>query len=251
MSTPEAGGLRRRVARALDPALRRRGLSPANRVVLGLILLSVVTAVLGTEPAVTEGREGLFRAVEGFLLAAFALEYLLRLWAAPDFHGHPSRLRWMLGPAALVDLLVILSMALPFLGFEAAVLRLVRAFRLLQLARLGGYSRALRLVMETLAERRAEMVISVTVTLALMLFAATCLFVVEGPHQPETFGSIPRAMWWAVATLTTVGYGDAVPVTGLGKFFAAITALSGVAVIALPTGIVAGAFAEAMERHRK
>ncbi|PRX32714.1 voltage-gated potassium channel [Meinhardsimonia xiamenensis] len=252
MSTPEHHSLRHRVALALDPELRRRqGLSPANRVILGLILLSVVSGVLGTEPLVTQGRERLFFAIEAVLLVAFTVEYLARLWVAPEARGHPSRLRWMLRFDSLLDLAVILSMLLPFLGAESALLRLLRAFRLVQLARLGRYSRALSLVGETLRERRAELVISLAVTLGLMLLSSTLLFIFEGPHQPEAFGSIPRAMWWAVATLTTVGYGDVVPLTALGKFFAALTALTGVAVIALPTGIVAGAFAEAMERHRK
>lgn len=88
-------------------------------------------------------------------------------------------------------------------------------------------------------------------TLGILLVSAVILFVVEKDQQPEAFGSIPRAMWWAVATLTTVGYGDVYPVTPIGKLFAALSALSSLGLIALPAGILAGAFGEAFRKNRE
>jgi voltage-gated potassium channel len=122
--------------------------------------------------------------------------------------------------------------------------------RLVRLARIGRFSRALNLVFEAIRSRGTELLMAIGIAFALMLAAATLLYIVEGPVQPEAFGSIPRAMWWAVATLTTVGYGDVVPVTPLGRVLAAVTALAGIGFIALPTGILASAFTDALRRAR-
>ena len=129
--------------------------------------------------------------------------------------------------------------------------RLLQLLRLLRLARIGRYSRAMNLVVEAIRSRGTELILSFAFALTLMLGAATLLYIVEGPTQPAAFGSIPRAMWWAVETLTTVGYGDAVPVTPLGRILAAVTALCGIGFIALPTGILASAFSDALRRARE
>lgn len=105
--------------------------------------------------------------------------------------------------------------------------------------------------MQAIAQRRHELGISAVVAIGLMLTSSTALYLAERGLQPEEFGSIPRAMWWSVATRTTVGYGDIVPVTALGRLFAALTAVTGIGLIALPTGILAGAFSEALHSIRE
>lgn len=243
--------LRRRWARALDPELRREtGLSPLNRGIVALILLSVLAAILETEPTLRDPLGPAFAVAETVFVALFAAEYLARAWTATVNPRWPSLRGYLVSPVALFDLAVIVGGLLPFFGLEANLLRLVRAFRLVRLARLGRFSRAMRLIGTALASRGPELLVSLGLLSGLLLAASTGLYLAEGGVQPEAFGSIPRAMWWAVATLTTVGYGDFVPVTGLGRVMAAVTALTGVAVIAVPTGLIAAAFADAMRAAR-
>ncbi|MGJ3261916.1 MAG: potassium channel family protein [Salinarimonas sp.] len=240
--------------RQLDTKARREpGLSPLNRVVVGLILASTLLVVLETEPAIRAGREGWLRAAElGFALA-FALEYFARLWCAgedPRYRGVLGRLRWSATPMALVDLVALASLAAPFADGNGVILRVLRLVRVLRLARLGRFSEASEALAEALRARRYELAVTSAAAAALLLVSSTLLFLVEGDVQPEAFGSIPRAMWWSVATLTTVGYGDVFPITALGRVLAGFTAIVGIGVIALPTGIVAAAFSDTLQRRR-
>jgi len=241
-----------RLAAQVDPELNPRpGLSTFNTAVVAAILAVVVIGVLETEVRFIE-RMGLWLPVlELLFFALFAAEYALRLAVARFNPRHGTAWRFALTPAALLDLAVLVSYLSPFLGLEATVFRLLRLGRLVRLARMGRYSRAIALLASAAAERGPELVISVAIACSLMLGAATLLWLVEAEGQPEAFGSIPRAMWWAVATLTTVGYGDIVPVTGLGRVFAALTALCGIGIIALPTGVLAGAFSDAIRKSRE
>lgn len=144
-------------------------------------------------------------------------------------------------------MVAIVGVALSLYGSGAFLLRLARIVRLLRIARLGHFSVALERILTAISSRRFELNISVAAAVLLIFISSTMLYVLEGAGQPEEFGSIPRAMWWAVATLTTVGYGDAYPVTGLGRFFASLTAFSGVGLIAMPAGILASALSEAIQ----
>lgn len=247
--------VRTRLARQLDAAAwPQAGLSPLNRAIVWLILASVTLAILETEPAVHTGRETLFRAFGIAFAILFGIEYLARLWCAgenPRFRGLRGRLAFMVTPVALLDLAAVAALATPLLTSDAAALRLVRLLRILTLARLGRFGRAFAALGEAVRARRYELVASAAVAATLLLGTATLLYIVEGATQPEAFGSIPRAMWWSVATLTTVGYGDVFPVTGLGKLLAGATAVSGIGLIALPTGILASAFSEAIQKRRE
>jgi len=244
--------LRHRVAQAVDPEMREdSGLSRFNLWVVVAILVMVSAGVLETEIHVIERYGGLMDALKLILFAFFAVEYGLRIWVATLNPANRSALRYALSPAALLDLVVLASFISPFLGIEATVLRLLQLTRLFRLARIGKYSRAMNLLFEAIRSRDIELALSAGLAFGLMLIAATLLYIVESTAQPEAFGSIPRAMWWAVETLTTVGYGDVVPITPLGRILAAITALCGIGIIALPTGLLAGAFAEAIRRARE
>jgi voltage-gated potassium channel len=156
----------------------------------------------------------------------------------------------MRSPAGLLDLLALLPLLLAVVGPEAFVLRFARMLRILRFSRLGRFSGALSLLSEALASRKDELFVGVCVAAALLMLSATLLYVVEGQAQPEAFGSIPRAMWWAIATLTTVGYGDVAPVTWLGRVCAGFIAVLGIGLIAIPTGILAAAFSDATQAQR-
>jgi voltage-gated potassium channel len=131
------------------------------------------------------------------------------------------------------------------------VLRLVRLVRIVALAKLGRYSSALNAIGHAIHSRRYELTMSLVIAGMLLLVSSTFLYLVEGEGQPDDFGSIPRAMWWSIATLTTVGYGDAVPQTVIGRILAGFTAITGIGLIAMPTGILAAAFSDALARQRE
>lgn len=247
--------LRHRLYRQLDPrAWAGHGLSPLNRWVAGLILASVLLAVIDSEPAVMAGREVFFHTLEYALGAVFLVEYLARVWVCvehPREHGAwRARWRFIRSPAGVCDLLALSPLLLHGMGAEAYMLRLLRVLRLVRLARLGRFSPALNLLAQAVKARRFELLASAVVSFAILLISSTLLYMVEGPGQPETFGSIPRAMWWAVSTMTTVGYGDAVPHTGLGKLLSGLTAIVSIGFIAMPTGILAAAFSDALHKRR-
>lgn len=247
--------LRGRVNSQFDPSARTEpGLSPLNKVLIALILLATLVAVLETEPEIAAGYEGSFATLELALGIVFAAEYAGRMWTAPERHDHAfpwrARLRFALSPAAILDLLVIALTFAPFIVANAAVVRLVRVVRIVRLAKLGRTSRALGHLMDAVRSRKDELIVTAGLASGIVLFGATALYWAEGAVQPDKFGSIPRSIWWAVVTLTTIGYGDAYPVTPLGKVLAAMVAIAGIALIAMPTGILAASFSNALARDR-
>ena len=244
--------LRRRLSLALDPNMHTApGLSLINRIVIALILASLAFAILETEPTISEGNEWLFQGTAWFFVIVFSVEYVARVWTSIENPAYTSRWRYMLTFHALIDLVTLLAIALSIFGTSGFLLRLARILRILRIARLGRFSRAFHVLSEAICSRGYELTISITVALMLIFVSSTLLYVAEAEHQPEVFGSIPRAMWWSVATLTTVGYGDVYPVTALGRFFAAITAFAGIGLIAMPTGILAAAMSDAIQHARE
>ena len=236
---------RARVHELLD--VQRRSDPVGERVSLflaALVLANVAVAIATT----VEGCEALaprfFLWFERASIAIFAVEYLARLWSCPEDprYAHPilGRLRFALTPLMLVDLLVL---ALPTTGD-------LRPLRILRLIRLARYSRRLMLLVDVVRERRDELFVSVAVALMLLVAASTAMYWVERGDNPR-FDSIPATMWWGVATLTTVGYGDVTPVTPLGKILGGVVALLGVGMFALPAGILAGGFSEALQKLRR
>ncbi|RUR53065.1 potassium channel family protein [Vreelandella populi] len=232
-------------------AWHEKGLSKLNQLICVLILLASLTAILETEPTLRAMAPGLFTALEAIFIGMFTLEYLLRLYAIgedPRYRGVTGRIRYIFSFWALVDLLAILPFFLGFMSHNNAfLLRLLRLARILRLARLGRFSQAWSALASALKSRTHELLLSAGVAGLLLLFSSCCLYVVEAAAQPEAFGSVPRALWWSIATLTTVGYGDVTPITALGKFFAGITAVAGIGIIAMPTGILAAAFSDALQ----
>jgi voltage-gated potassium channel len=247
--------LKTAVFRQLDPSARPEGLSIANRIVIVLILAAVASAVIETEPLISSGRERLFRDLEILFGLAFLLEYLLRLWVAdlsPDCAASRyPRLKFVTSPAAIIDLMSILPALFAFAGGATLALRFVRFFRILRLARLGRFSQAWRDLGEAVSSRREELFLAFALAAFTLLIASTLLYWAESDAQPDKFGSIPRSMWWGVVTLTTVGYGDVYPITALGRFFSALVSIAAIGAIALPTGILASAMSDVMQRRRK
>jgi voltage-gated potassium channel len=221
-----------------------------TRGVLGLIALNVTALVVGTVPAVaTRYGRALFW-FEAFSVAVFTLEYVARLWACgadPRYRGISGAFRWARTPMAMVDLLVVLPFYIPASGVDLRFLRLLRLFRVLRIAKLARYSEALQLLGRVLVRKRGEMAATGSVLVVLLLGASSMMYFAEHEAQPEVFSSIPASFWWAIVTLTTVGYGDVFPITAAGKAMGALVAILGIGLFALPAGILGSGFVEEIQ----
>ncbi|TVP89886.1 MAG: ion transporter [Pseudomonadaceae bacterium] len=240
--------------RAVDVTARPHGISRFNLVICVLILAAVLVAILETEPTLVDAAPGFFWLVEWLFFIIFAIEFGLRLYVAPlnpEFSGRFGRLRYLFSFWALVDLLALLPFLLGSIDGNTFYLRIARLFRVLRIARLGRFTHAWELLGSAFSARRYELMVSAIVALVLLLVSSTFLFIFESAGQPEAFGSVPRALWWSVATLTTVGYGDVTPITAIGRFFAGMTAVAGIGLVAMPTGILAAAFSDAFQKQAK
>lgn len=228
--------------------------SPASilvdRFIVALILLNVAAVVFESMDHARRF-DGALRVFELVSLVVFSVEYLLRLWSIveePRFsRPFVGRLRWMMTPAALVDLAAI---APAF--FLRTDLRFVRLLRLLRVLKLTRYSESFRVLGNVFRARREELTSSLLIVMVTLVLASSFMYYAEREAQPDVFTSIPAAMWWGIITLTTIGYGDAYPVTALGKLLGGVAALAGILVLALPVGILASGFTEEMAaRHRR
>jgi voltage-gated potassium channel len=247
--------LRRRVYLALEGGRVGGPLGTAvEATLIGLIALNVVAYTLQSIPAFEHDYDRPLIAFEFISIAVFAVEYFARLWTAPE---DPSvgvrgamagRLYYATRALMVIDFIAIapafVAAFVPFIDLR--VLRLVRLLRLLKIAR---YSPALSALARVIVDERRALFGCLLLFLCAMLLAAASMHTVEGALQPKVFGTIPNAMWWAVSTLTTVGYGDAIPHTGLGRLVAGITMIVGLALAALPVGIVATGFANSIHRR--
>jgi voltage-gated potassium channel len=244
---------RRATWAALDASYRRRGISKTNLASAIVTVAAVLVGVLETEPTISDGRELLFRRCELAFGAAFAVEYAVRLWASAEATPETpwrARLRWVVSVPALIDLLSLAPALISLAAMPVYFLRLVRIVRIVRLAKLGRLSRAWSLMAEAFRGCRYELALTGVSLSFFLLFSAALMFGVEGEAQPETFGSIPRALWWAAITLTPVGGGDAHPITPWGKVVAGFIAVAGIGFIAVPTGIFGAAFTEALRKQR-
>lgn len=219
-----------------------------------LIVLNVIALIIDTEPALPQSVKQGLQVFEVISLVIFSIEYLLRLWACTVVPGyaHPvlGRLKFATRPLQIVDLLAIL----PGLLFFLPDLRFVRALRLLRILRvlkLGRYSEAVTLLGRVLTKRRPELMVMVLMLVILLILSSSALYYAEGETQPDKFGSITQSLWWAVITLTTIGYGDAYPVTSLGKVMGGVIAVAGIGIVALPTAIIAAGYSEEIQHARE
>ena len=154
---------------------------------------------------------------------------------------------------AIIDLLAILPFYLPFISADLRFLRMMRLFRLFRLLRvlkLGRYFDALQVIVKVIRTSGPQLIMSVVICFFVMLFSAIIMYEVENPVQPEQFPNVISSLWWAICTLTTVGYGDVYPITVVGRFFASIISLVGIGIIAIPTGIIAAGFNQVINKEQ-
>ena len=228
-----------------------------DQFIMWLIFLNVAAVIIETVQPIYEKYHLFFDTFEFISVIIFSVEYIIRVWActAIEKYRHPvwGRLKYMISLGAIIDLLAILPFYLPLIlaSTDGRILRILRLFRLFRIFKLGRYSLAFNLISVVIKKRRAELTVSLTLLVMLLIFASTLMFYVESESNPDGFQSIPETMWWGVATLTTVGYGDVYPITPLGKFLAGIIAILGVGLFALPAGIIASGFESELSNQKK
>lgn len=224
---------------------------------LALIALNVAAVILESVRSVGERFGTAFALFEACSVLVFIAEYAARLWScveAPHSRGAVrERLHFALRPMALVDLMGFAPFLATLGTADMRVLRVLRVLRLLRLVRLlkvGRYLAAFVLLRRVLQAKREELIMSIALTFVLLIVASSIMYFAEGEAQPDKFSSIPASMWWAVATLTTVGYGDVYPVTMLGRVAGGVLALLGIGLFALPTAILGSGLVEAVQSAR-
>ncbi|MBQ8160470.1 MAG: ion transporter [Clostridia bacterium] len=217
--------------------------------IMMLIALSILAIILDSFQSIHEKYQTVFQVLEVVTVLVFSLEYVLRIWTADLLYPeakHP-RLKYCLSFMAMIDLLAILPFYLPFLSADLRFLRMMRLFRLFRLLRvlkLGRYFDALQVIVDVIRKSWPQLIMSIVICFFVMLFSAIIMYEVENPVQPEQFPNVISSLWWAICTLTTVGYGDVYPITAVGRFFASIISLVGIGIIAIPTGIIAAGFSQ-------
>lgn len=247
--------LQKRIYEALEGPGQAKGEGRVwNLFMFVLIGLNAVAVIAGTVGPISQRFAVQLESFEAFSVAVFAAEYLLRLWAIGASAKYPGkiagRVRFALTPLALIDLAAILPLLLA-LSTDLRVLRIVRFARLARLMKMARYSSATALVGRVIARTKDALMVAGAALFGLIVIAASLIYYAERDAQPQAFSSIPMAMWWAVATITTVGYGDVYPVTDVGRLIGGFVAVMGIASFAFPTAILGAGFLAEVEQHHE
>lgn len=225
-------------------------------VLVSLAALALETEAIRPDTGLPAGIRPLVAQINTFVVIVFAIEFGLRFWSEgenPKHRGVLGRLKFLSEPLAIADVLAFLPELIVivfFPGLHGGWLAALRALRLFRLFKLARYVPAFSIVGAAVRRAGAPLFAALCVAAAQVYVAALLLYFIEGEEKPEAFGSITRALWWAIVTLTTVGYGDVYPESVLGRVAAGLVAVAGIGIVAMPTGILASAFAEEFrERH--
>jgi voltage-gated potassium channel len=246
--------IKKKIYLLLDPNNRMDFIARLiNTFLITMILMNVLALILLTVKEYQEDYIGFFKSFEVFSVFVFTVEYVLRLWVADvnKEYAEPvkGKIKYALTPLAIIDLIAILPVYLQLFGIvDLRMLGLLRYARLLRIFKLKRYVRSLQIIWRVFASKKEEMMIALFTILFLLVVFSTLLYIAEHNVQPDKFSSIPATMWWGITTLTTVGYGDMVPITPLGKLFAGIAAVFGIGIFAFPAGIISAGFAAQLQK---
>jgi len=250
-----APSLRERVFQALEIANDDAGISKAvDLFLIALISASVIAVILESIGSFEAKYAAALSVFEAITVAIFTVEYLLRIWCSVEEDSArgktpvQARLRYMFSFHAIIDFVAILPFYLLMFGaFGNIDMRFLRAIRLLRVLKLTRYSAAMNMVFIVFRENGRALAASFLILVTIMLLAASGMYYFERESQPVAFGSIPAAMWWSFATLTTVGYGDVTPITVGGRIFGALITVVGIGMVALPTSILASGYSQQLK----
>ena len=248
--------IKRKIFEIIQPDCGNSSMSRAfDFFITGLILVSVIAVFAGTFE-LSAGASRTLETIEKIASVAFTIEYALRIFTAdllrPELPPWKSRVKYVMSPMAAIDLVAILPFWLPMiLPGSLLGMRALRLVRLLRIFKLNRYFDAMRAIGAVIVEKKRELVGSLFFIVLLMLVTSLLMYSIEHDAQPEAFRNAFSGLWWAVATVTTVGYGDIYPVTHLGRLLGAIIAFSGIAAVAVPTGIITAGLSSVMERTKE
>lgn len=220
-----------------------------------LIVLNILAVIIQTMPGLGDRFAFQFRVFEIFSVLIFSFEYLVRIYVSDLTHTASNRFKsvfkFIFSPYGIIDLLAIIPFYLPFfIAVDLRFLRLIRLLRFTRIIKINRYNNSIHLLYVVLKEKRSELLVTVYITFLMLLLSSFLMYYVEGEAQPDKFSSVVASFWWAIATLTTVGYGDVYPITTLGKVISSMVALLGIGIVALPTGIVSAGFMEKLEKRK-
>lgn len=242
--------IKRRVFAVIQPSgSHGKAATVFDWTIITLIFVNVLLVILDTFSGIPGSVRRVFSAVEVVTIVIFTAEYFLRLWTAdflyPDAGRVKARLRYALSFMAVIDLLSILPFYLPFIfPIDLRALRMVRLLRLFRLMKINRYTNSLSSVGWVIRRKASQLLSSLFVVIVLIVIASILMYGLENEAQPDVFQNAFSGLWWTIATLTTVGYGDIYPITTLGKLLGEVIALLGIGLVAVPTGIISAGFME-------
>lgn len=256
MNYKETGlSLRTRIFELLDPASHGHAASRVRAFEVLLIVIGISSVSAGTVGGLAPAARAAAAIITGIVAVLFLVEYLVRLWIAPEIlrlHAATegrSRLRWAISAEGIIDLLAVI----PAVGTVSGEMRLgaesASVFVLLWVLKLATHAPGVKMIARVFRNERSALAAAAALFLIVLFSAATIAHWLEGERQPEAFGSIPAALWWAVVTLTTTGYGDVVPHSAVGRVIGGLVMLCGICVLALLAGILATGFAAEVRRR--
>jgi len=224
--------------------------------ILILILMNVLAVILASFPDFSFNHSRLLDIFEIISVTIFTIEIVLRFYTSslkyPEYSKAKAFFKYAFSVMALIDLFAILPFYLPLIiPIDLRFIRILRITRILRILKVNRYSSSLDLIGRVLNKKKYELFITLFITSLLLLLASSIMYYLENGAQPDSFPNIIASFWWAIATLTTVGYGDVYPVTVLGKIVSGIIALLGIGIVALPTGIISSGFMEILDEENE
>lgn len=247
--------IRARVYDLLEPSKKTGNLSWfIDLFIITLIALNVAAIVMASVEPFRVRNQNLLDTFEMISVIIFSVEYVLRIWASPENPKYRKPvvgyLRYAVTPLAIIDLLAIAPFYIALLSVDLRFVRILWLLRIFRLFKAARYIKSLALMGRVIQSRKGELTVAVVFILLLLLISSTLMYYVEFEAQPDVFGSIPETMWWGISTLTTVGYGDVFPITGLGKLLGGVIAILGIGLFAIPAGILAAGISDELSRAR-
>lgn len=248
--------LKKKIGRFIDPSVSDTPLEKwVDFIFILVICLNIMAVIMETDPAIGSNYQHYFRIFESFSIFIFTVEYILRIWTITYKQGytHPiyGRLKYICSWGGLIDILSILPFYLHYSRIlDLRIIRIFSLFRFLKIIRFKRYQEAAKIFKNVFVHKKEELLMCLLLTVMIIVVTSSLMYLAERHVQPDKFSSIPETMWWSVITLTTIGYGDVIPVTVFGKILTAIMSIAGIAILALPTGILASGLSSEFEKNK-